>query len=212
MDILDIHTHHAVPQPQGIVAVCISEGNRNPKFDPTQRYSIGIHPWDTLLTTDCTREWETVERYASEPEIVAIGETGIDLTPRGGPMFRQLQVFKRHIGLSERLCKPLVIHDVKGHDIVVGARRDLKPTQPWAIHGFRGKPEVAEMLVRAGCMLSFGAEFNPETLRNVPPEVILAETDAAPLDIAEVIARLSDAYGSDLTDLIKANTRRFLGL
>lgn len=212
MKILDIHTHHAAPQPQGVVALCISGENRNPEIDGSQRYSVGIHPWDTPLSADYDREWETVEKLASQPEIVAIGECGIDLTPKGGPLFRQLQVFRRHVELSERLRKPVVIHDVKAHDVIVGARRDLKPTQPWAIHGFRGKPQVAEMLVRAGCMLSFGAEFNPATLKAVPPETILAETDESPLDITEIIARLSAAYGSDLTGVILENTGRFLGI
>ena len=119
-------------------------------------------------------------------------------------------MFKRHVELSESLRKPLVIHDVKGHDIIAGARRDLAPTQPWVIHGFRRKPEVAEMLLRAGCYLSFGEQFNADTLRATPEDRILAETDESPLDITEVIASLSAAYGKDLTPTIAENTMKIL--
>lgn len=206
MEILDIHTHHEAPQPEGIVALRVGTGIR---IDTHQRYSAGIHPWDTVAEPG-EELWQELESLASRPEIVAIGETGIDLTPHGGPMFRQLQIFKRHCELSERLRKPIVIHDVKGHDIVVGARRDLRPTQNWAIHGFRGKPEVAGMLLRAGCWLSFGAQFNPDTLRVMPEEYILAETDESPVSIEEVIARISNVRGKEMSAAIASNTQRFL--
>ncbi|MDE6393489.1 MAG: TatD family hydrolase [Muribaculaceae bacterium] len=210
MEILDIHTHHEAPQPQGVVALCLRDGEATPSMMPTQRYSVGIHPWDTTLEPS-EKLWTRVETAASLPETVAIGESGVDLTPRGGPMFRQIQIFRRHTDLSEKLCKPLVIHDVKGHDVIIGCRRDLHPAQNWVIHGFRRKAEVARMLLRAGCWLSFGAEFNPDALRATPADRILAETDESPLTIDEVITRLSAAYGSDLRETIAANTRKFLG-
>jgi len=210
MDLLDIHTHHAVPQPFGVVAIRVGADESTP-ITKTQLYSAGVHPWDTVHEIN-EKEWIELEALASRPEVVAIGETGIDLTPRGGPMFRQIQVFKRHVDLSEIVCKPMVIHDVKGHDIITGAKRDFAPTQNWAIHGFRRKPEVARMLLRAGCWLSFGAEFNPDALRATPEDRILAETDDSPMPIEEVITRLSVAYGKNLTATIAANTRRFLGI
>ncbi len=210
MELLDIHTHHAAPQPRGVVAIRVT-GEDMPTISATQRYSAGVHPWDTVRdVTDA--EWGELEELVRRPEIVAVGETGIDLTPRGGPMFRQLLVFKRHVEISESVRKPIVIHDVKGHDVIVGARRDLAPTQNWAIHGFRRKREVAAMLLRAGCWLSFGAEFNPDALRATPEDRILAETDETPVTIEEVITRLSAAYGKDLTETIAANTRNFLGM
>lgn len=209
MKTLDIHTHHPAPQPEAILALMIKKGEDKFKLHKNQQYSIGIHPWDTEDETE-EREWDLLEELARRPEIVAIGETGLDLTPKGGPLFRQLQVFKRHVDLSEALGKPLIVHNVKSHDIIAGARRDMKPTQPWAIHGFRKKPEVAEMLLRAGCWLSFGEEFNPEALLFTPEDRILAETDNSNLSIEEIIARLSATRGKDLTEIIAANTERFL--
>lgn len=210
MELLDIHTHHAQPQPQGVIVLRVGESAGLATSD-AQLYSVGIHPWDTVH--DISEDYRNaLTTLASRSEIVAIGETGIDLTPRGGPMFRQMQVFKMHIDLSESLCKPLVIHDVKGDDIVIGAKRDYRPKQNWVIHGFRRKPSVAEMLLRAGCWLSFGAEFNPEALKITPEDRILAETDDTAKSIEEVIAGLSASYGKDLTATIAANTRKFLGI
>ena len=132
MDILDIHTHHPVPQPQGVVALCAHPERGIPPLAESQRYSVGIHPWDTIAEPD-EAMWQNIEKTASRPEVVAIGESGVDLTPRGGPLFRQLQIFKRHIDLSERLRKPMVIHDVKGHDnrMPQGSETETKLGDPW---------------------------------------------------------------------------------
>lgn len=217
MKILDIHTHHEAPQPHGVISIRLFGGESPgsdhkgtlPKTNLTQAYSVGIHPWDTTreITAD---EWKRLEQTASRPEVVAIGECGIDLTPKGGPLFRQLQIFRHHVEIAERLRKPMVIHDVKAHDVIVGARRDLHPTQNWAIHGFRRKPEVAAMLLRAGCWISFGPDFNPDTLLSIPEDRILAETDDSTASIEEVIAALSVAYGKDMTEIIETNSRNFL--
>lgn len=206
MPLLDIHTHHPAPQPEAIIS--IPAGEFSPAED--QFYSVGIHPWDTMAAP--TEEfWKALETAASRPDVLAIGECGVD-TLKGGPMFRQLQVLKRQIELSERLGKPLIIHDVKAHDVITGLRRDLMPTQPWVIHGFRGKPTVAKMLTDAGMYLSFGEKFNAESLQQTPADRILAETDESSLSITEIITVLSTAAGRDLTEEIASNTRAVLHL
>ena len=203
---LDIHTHHPAPQPEAVVSVAPG------RFSPVggQLYSVGIHPWDT--DREMTPEdWEMLEEIAAKPEVAAIGECGLDKL-RGGPLFRQLNVLERQISLSEKLNKPLIIHDVKYHDVITGLKRDLNPRQKWVIHGFRGKPSIAKMMTEVGIYLSFGEKFNPETPAMVPPEFILAETDESPLSIEEIINRLSANMGIDITEVIARNTADFLGI
>ena len=208
---LDIHTHHPAPQPMGVISATIED------FNPieNQLYSIGIHPW-TTQTLPTKEEWEKFEALASHPSVAAIGECGIDKV-KGGPMYKQLIVMKRQIDISEKLGKPLIIHDVKAHDVIVGLRRELPLTQKWVVHGFRGKATVAKMLTDAGIYLSFGEKFNPAALPIVPKQLILAETDESPLTIQEVIENLStNLFGSvsgalnETNVLIEANTQRFL--
>ncbi|MBD5305144.1 MAG: TatD family deoxyribonuclease [Bacteroides sp.] len=210
MEILDIHTHHAAPQPQAVVSLRVLQETEKFVLDESQFYSVGIHPWDTQ-SENVEELYGLLDSLASQPPVVAIGEAGIDLNV-GGPLFRQLNVFRHNIELSESLCKPLVIHDVKAHDIIIGARRDLKPTQKWVIHGFRQKPQIAEMMLRAGLYISFGAQFNPETLSIVPDDRILAETDESEFSISDVIKRISAVRDKDMTQIIAENTRLFLGL
>lgn len=209
--ILDIHTHHPAPQPSAIIDASPRIGMPGMEIVENQYYSAGIHPYDTI--DDMPDElWIRLETLVRLPQVVAIGEGGIDLSGKGGPLFRQLRAFRHLIDLSESLEKPLLVHCVKGEDIICGLRRDLKPKQIWVIHGFRRKPESASLLLRAGCMISFGVKFNDETLCSIPADKILAETDESPATITDVIARLSEIRGMNLQDTIARNSARVLSL
>lgn len=104
-------------------------------------------------------------------------------------MSRQLEIFEKHIFLSEKLKKPLIIHCVKAFDSLIATRRKTRPSQLWIIHGFRGKPQQAEQLRREGLLLSFGAKYNPETLKIFRPGEILFESDDETLPIDTIYRR-----------------------
>lgn len=204
--ILDIHTHHSAPQPDAVVSVSAD------MFNPIegQLYSVGIHPW--LTCGEIPDElWEKLEEAARHPQVVAIGECGIDLV-KGGPLYKQMLVMKRQIELSEEVGKPLVIHCVHAHDIVIGLKKDLKPTQNWLVHGFRGKPTIARMFTDAGIWLSFGATFNDKSVGIVPSGMLLAETDESEVSIEDIITKLSVLSGRDVKSEIEQDSLVFLGL
>ena len=204
---LDIHTHHPAPQPLAVISVGVDD------FNPLegQMYSLGIHPW--LTTQSVTPEtWAKFEELAALPSVVAIGECGIDKL-KGGLLYKQLIVLQRQIEISEKLAKPLILHDVKAHDVIVGLKRDLNPKQKWLVHGFRYKPTVARMMTDAGIFLSFGESFNADSLKGTPKNLILAETDESTLTIQEIIANLGNSLGmgdQDIMNLIAENTNNFL--
>ncbi len=206
--LLDIHTPLPYPRLEALISLRLlsSEAEQTDLID-TQLYTIGIHLWD-LAREYSAADWESLEQILRRPNVKAIGECGID-TKITVPLFRQLNVFRRHVALSEQLKKPLIIHAVKADDIICGLRRDLKPTQKWAIHGYRGKPGGATQLLKAGCYLSFGQQFNTETLLAVPTDRILAETDESEADIHKIIKHLSEVRNEDLTHAIKANSEIF---
>lgn len=204
LTILDIHTHHPAPQPEAVVSVAPEDFNPI----PGQLYSVGIHPW--LTTGEISADtWRLLEEAARHPQTAAIGECGIDLV-KGGPLYRQMQVMKRQAELAEELHKPLVLHVVHAHDVVIGMKKDINPSVAWAVHGFRGKPTVARMFADAGFWISFGELYNPDSVPAVPLERILAETDESARPISEIITALSSLRGKDLTTTIADNSLRFL--
>lgn len=202
--IIDIHTHGVAPRPQAVISVS-PEGA---VLAAGQDYSAGIHPWDSLAAP-AEETWRLLDALCAETCVRAVGECGIDLV-KGGPLFMQMQIFKRQAELSERLRKPLIIHCVKAHDIIIGMKKEIAPRQNWLVHGFRGKPSVARMLLDAGIWLSFGPLHNCETVRMTPHDRMLAETDASGIPIGEVIASLSALTGGDMSETIAINSEKFL--
>lgn len=153
--ITDVHTHRRAPAPGRIVNIDPS-GPFAPLL-PGQTYSAGIHPW----RAERADMFGEVERLAACPEVVAIGETGLDKR-RGPSLDIQIPLFRRHIDLAESVGKPLIVH-------CVGAWQELlvlpRPRVMTIIHGFRGKPELARQLTAAGFFLSLGARYNPASER-----------------------------------------------
>lgn len=166
----NIHTH--TPAPDALFSLDVYSGEQPPAEG---YFSVGFHPWGSDRIPD-DEEWNRFERLASDPRCLAIGECGIDML-RGGPLFRQMNLFHRQAELAERLGKPLIIHSVRAHDQIVGMRREMKPTQEWIIHGFRGKPSIARIYLDAGCSLSFGKQFNPDSYAITPSDRRYHETD-----------------------------------
>ncbi len=185
--IYNIHTH--TPEPGAVV-------NRYPgeQFIPGMVHSIGIHPWHTRETTDSLIA--SLRTLAARPDTIAIGETGIDPL-RGADTARQEEIFRIHAELAEIHSKPLIIHSVRSHHRILALHKELRPSSPWIIHGFRGNPATARRLVAAGLFLSLGPRFNPEVPAQLPAERLLLETDDSGLTISEV----SSLTGLPLRDL-----------
>lgn len=92
----------------------------------------------------------------------------------------QTALLRIHYELSETLRKPLILHIVKSFPEIIALRKQWKPTQPWIIHGFRGKPQLARELLAHGFHLSYGKKYNPASLAITHASRLLRETDEMP--------------------------------
>lgn len=207
MNILDLHTHLPAPRPGAIIS-CSPYELPLPDAFPEQLYSVGFHPWNINMSGLTPADLQTLRQAAERPDVVAIGEAGIDKAREGAaPLFAQMLAFKAQIDVSEELSKPLIIHCVKAHDIVIGLRKEYNPTQRWIIHGFRGKPSILQMLLDAGIDVSYGELFNPESVALTPLDRVFAETDESSLSIEEIISSLHNINPQITTNLISANCK-----
>ncbi len=181
-NIVDIHTHNLRALPPAVISV-------EPDFDldPSHLYSVGIHPWHSDLADALTLR--LLDLKAQAPNVVAIGETGLD-TLRGAPLDRQAQLLQHHIELSEQLGKPLVLHIVRAFNQIMALRRSISPSQPWIIHGFRGKPQLATQLLGSGFHISLGERFNPATAAIIPDDRLHFETDESQLPIDTIASQI----------------------
>ena len=107
----------------------------------------------------------------------------------------QVEVFRRQACLAEEVGKPLVIHLVKAVDELLKVKRDLRPSNPWIIHGFRGKAALAEEYLKHGFYLSFGEKYQKAALCRIPADRLFIETDESEVAIGELYARAARVRG-----------------
>lgn len=207
MDILDFHTHR-----QDATGALISVNPSDFRPQPGNFYSVGFHPWlplDTLTDED----FDLLEQCARHPQVLAIGETGMD-SLRGSDLAVQREVFVRHLRLAAQLHKPVVVHCVKTAQQILATRRQEGFTAvPLVVHGMRGNEHLARTWLEAGCCLSYGARFNPRAVEATPPDRLLIETDEADITIREVAALVAQALHCSAEQVIEqaaANISRLL--
>lgn len=201
--ITDIHTHSIKPD-----AIC-NVDIESYCSDSPYYFSIGIHPWNADTATK--EDLERIKEIATNKNILAIGETGIDHSCNVSPE-KQMYFFKEHAILAETVKKPLIIHNVRGTDEIVKLRKELSPKVPWIIHGFRGKPQLAKQLTDKGIYLSFGEKYNAETVKSIPSELMLVETDESHLPILEIYSTIAAVKGWNMEETLKTIQENVSGI
>ena len=190
-DFVDIHTHN-LQAPAGQAVINLPDAVFADAPFPRRQgasYSVGIHP---MYPGDWQKAFTAVTAMAEQPDIAAVGECGLDkLSPI--PMEIQSEYFVKHLQLADELKKPLIIHCVRAWDELLQALRTVSPVAPRIVHGFRGKPQLAEQLLRVGFHLSFGPRFHADSLRLCPADRRHAETDDSSLTIEAVLQSHSAA-------------------
>lgn len=172
MNIYDIHTHHH-PHEAGTAIVQLTSADMH--LRPEHRYSVGLHPWD--ISSDWRVQMAKLHVMALHPQVLMIGEAGIDKVHGNAPLELQIEVMREHIQLSELVRKPLIIHCVKGVDEILALRKETHATLPWILHGYRGGVEQWRQLSRAGIWVSVGLHYNEQLIHTLTTDHLLIESD-----------------------------------
>jgi TatD DNase family protein len=189
MDFLDIHTHDAGRE--NAILNCST-------YTAGRSISVGIHPWE--ISEGWERQFMEIERMAAESNVVAIGECGIDKL-KGPSLDLQMALFKKEALLAESRSIPLVIHCVKAFNELILLKKEIKPLQPWIIHGFRGKLSLATDCIRHGFYLSIGAYFQEDALKAIPTDKLFIETDESDKPIEDIYQNIAQVRAMELEEL-----------
>lgn len=202
MNILDIHTH--TPRRDAIVNCYPQDFSPQPGYF----YSVGIHPW-YIPNEGLDALKEQLAAEVRHPQVLAIGETGLDRLA-AATIELQADLFRFHCQIAETVRKPVIIHLVKAVDQLLRLKSDIRPSVPWIIHGFRGKPELARELLRHGFYLSFGEKYQPAALQSAPADRLFLETDTSTKSIEDLICRAAvtrDVDEKALREIIRKNVQ-----
>ena len=146
---------------------------------------IGLHP--TSVNETYERELAIVrERLSAPNNFVAIGEIGLDLYWDKTFLNEQLFVLEKQIEWALEYNFPIVIHSREAFDYIYKVLQPYKNSGLTGIfHSFTGTPgEAARMMEFPGFkigingVVTFKKSTLPETLKSVPLERIVLETDS----------------------------------
>ncbi|MBT3378043.1 MAG: TatD family hydrolase [Lentisphaerae bacterium] len=195
--------------------------------------TVGVHPHEARSVTE---GYDAFRELAQHPKVVAIGEIGLDYHYDHSPRDKQRQVFAGFLALAVELQLPAIVHCREAFEDCIAILADSLPSgHPFEVHSFTGTPAEAEIVLGMGGMLSFNgmvtfkrADNIRETLRVVPLERLLLETDAPflapvpyrgkrnePALIPFIAATVADVLGRDVEHIAATTTRNgldFFGL
>ncbi|MSQ93870.1 MAG: TatD family deoxyribonuclease [Gemmataceae bacterium] len=149
------------------------------------RATVGIQP--NHVGEAIPSAWDEVVALANLPEVVALGETGLDRYWDRTPFPQQEDYFARHLELARKLDRAVVIHCREAEaDTVRMLRADYEKHGPAraVMHSFTGDLATAQACLEMGLYISFAGMLtykNAQALRDVavkmPLERLLVETD-----------------------------------
>lgn len=194
---------------------------------------VGVHPNDALEAT--TTVMERVAMLANAPQVVGIGETGLDYYRDWAPVDRQKWAFRQHIALAKDRDKALVIHCREAWDDTLAILEDEGAPDRVVLHCFSGDGELAARCADDGYYLSFAGNVtfsNAPDLREAaeatPLDQLLTETDSPFLTphphrgernepsriplIARCLAQVKDLDPAEVAEATSANARRAFAL
>ncbi|MCB1530245.1 MAG: TatD family hydrolase [Rhodospirillales bacterium] len=151
--------------------------------------SVGTHPHEAGKPEEQAITLEKLAEIAnSDPNIVGIGETGLDYYYDNSPRDLQQESFRKHIRACLKTALPLIVHSRDAEEDTMRIIREeggQKAGLRGVMHCFSSGPWLAEEALEEGFYLSFSgivtfkkAQELQEIAKNTPLERILVETDA----------------------------------
>ncbi|WP_181964108.1 3'-5' ssDNA/RNA exonuclease TatD [Klebsiella pneumoniae] len=147
--------------------------------------TAGVHPHDGSSWTPAVAE--AIYTLAGEPQVVAIGECGLDFNRNFSTPHEQEVAFSAQLALAAELSMPVFLHCRDAHD------RFLTLLKPWleklpgaVLHCFTGSRSEVQECLDLGLFIGItgwvcderrGLELH-ELLPAIPAERLLLETDA----------------------------------
>jgi TatD DNase family protein len=146
--------------------------------------TAGLHPSNAGAVSFETQE-TSLREALSNPQVVALGEIGLDWYRNNGTPTQQRDLFASQIELANERRMPVVVHNRDATDDILDVFASHPPAVESVMHCFSADAEAARRFLDLGFTISFGGNATykrSEDIRRaaaiIPGDRILVETDA----------------------------------
>lgn len=195
--------------------------------------SVGMHPNSATGWNDDSAD--TFEPFLSRPDVVAIGETGLDFYRDWAPRADQENAFSAQIALAKRYDKALIIHTRESLPEALDLLESVGPPERFVLHCWSGTSADLDRVKAMDGYVSFAGNVSFKSagaLRDivplVPKERLLVETDSpyltpvphrgkpnAPANVVHVGTAVAEVLGvpvQQVAEITTRNAKRFFAL
>lgn len=146
---------------------------------------VGIQPNYAQEATP--EDWDRIVELAAHPQVVGIGETGLDKYWDFAPLEIQRDYFDRHLRFSRENSKPFIVHCREAEAEVLQMLEADFERGPLngVMHSFCGDAAMAARCIEMGMHISFAGMVTfkkndslREVAKTIPLDRLLIETDA----------------------------------
>ena len=125
--------------------------------------TVGVHPNESTGYDDAAEA--ALDRLAGAPQVVGIGEAGLDRYRKGASLEDQERSFRSQIRLAKRRGIALVVHTRDAHPDTKRVLADEGPPERLVMHCFSGDERDAADYLDLGAVLSFAGNVTYKNAR-----------------------------------------------
>ena len=146
--------------------------------------SYGIHPQE--INDESILSFEDLEKQIINPQLIALGETGLDYYHSTEFKEKQIEIFESHIEASKLFDLPIIIHQRNSEkEIVEILKKFNNDNLKVVFHCFTGSKELLDFCldnnyyISLSGIITFKNAFDlREVISKASPELLLIETDS----------------------------------
>ena len=213
-----------------IILPDIDSGSREQMFSLARRHPDTLYPCLGLHPTSIDAGWkvqiEKLEEFIDEP-VVAIGEVGIDCYWSKEFLEQQIEAFRLQLNMARERNLPVIIHSRESTEIILDILKSCRNLNLRGVfHAYSGSREtyreiqkLGDWYIGIGGVLTFKKASIAETVKDIPLERIVLETDAPYLTpvpfrgkrnesayIPHIASRLAELKGIDIREVADQTT------
>ena len=206
------------------------------RYPSSMRCTAGVHPHHASELD--TAQLQAFDALARQPEVVAVGECGLDYFRNFSPREAQLDAFAKQLELAASVGKPVFLHQRDAHDDFLAVlKRHRERLTGGVAHCFTAGMDEARAYLDLGLYIGITGwicderrgHHLREVVKHIPADRLLIETDAPyllprdlrpkpesrrnePMYLPHVLSAIAEARGEAAETLAEITTSNALRL